>query len=100
MKYLLFSLLLLIMLILVYCFYYTKWNHLWALEQPSQKYQVNYHQKEKDSLRVVMIGDSWAGMHLDFDGFMIQKLKKYSRLPVLFESKGKGGDCYTNKILY
>ena len=92
MKYLLFSLLLLIMLILVYCFYYAKWNHLWALEQPSQKYQVNYHQKEKDSLRVVMIGDSWVGMHSDFDNFMIQKLEKYSRLPVLFVSKGKGGE--------
>jgi lysophospholipase L1-like esterase len=39
-----------------------------------------------------MTGDSWAGMHSDFDNFMTTELAKNFVSPVLFESKGKGGE--------
>ena len=90
MKYLIVTLSLLFIVILAYCYYYAKWHHLWSLEKPLNEYSAIHNQD--DTLRVVMIGDSWAGMHTEFDSFMIQKLEKYSRLPVLFESRGKGGE--------
>ena len=90
MKYIISTLSLFIIVLLIFCFYYARWQHLWALEQPQQRYELINHLD--DTLRVVMIGDSWAGIHTEFDSFMIQKLEKYSRLPVLFESRGKGGE--------
>lgn len=90
MKYIISTLSLFIIVLLIFCFYYARWQHLWALEQPQQRYELINHLD--DTLRVVMIGDSWAGMHTELDSFMIQKLEKYSRLPVLFESRGKGGE--------
>lgn len=90
MKYLLFVLLLFSVVLLAYCFYYARWQSLWALDNPFQCYEINHHQD--DTLRVVFIGDSWAGMHSDFDNFMTTELEKNYASPVLFESKGKGGE--------
>ena len=73
-----------------YSYLYFRWRHLWALEPPRQLYQIVRHQD--DTLRVVMIGDSWAGMHRPFDDFMQAQLQKLSADLVLFESKGKGGE--------
>ena len=90
MKYLIVTLSLLFIVILAYCYYYAKWHHLWSLEKPLNEYSAIHNQD--DTLRVVMIGDSWAGMHTEFDSFISKELEKLSGHQVFFESKGKGGE--------
>lgn len=47
-----------------------------------------------DTLRIVMIGDSWAGIHseLHMDSFLCSELKKSFSRPIMVVSKGKGGE--------
>ena len=47
-----------------------------------------------DTLRVVMIGDSWAGMHKEtgMDSFLQGKLNIFAECPVIVKSCGKGGE--------
>ena len=67
-----------------------RWKHLWEQESPRPIYQIT-HQHD-DTLRVVMIGDSWAGMHRPYNIFLHSQLQEASGCPVLFESNGKGGE--------
>ena len=90
-----------VMLVLFFCllfigvtygYYYSRWKRLWAVSNPMPHYFVSHIQD--DALRVVMIGDSWAGIHseLQMDTFLCSKLEQKILRPVSVVSKGKGGE--------
>ena len=81
-----------ILLIVLYGTLYYRWRHLWALEEIHQPYQVQSHYD--DTLRVVMIGDSWAGMHqlAGLDSILQSQLTFLTASPVIAKSCGKGGE--------
>ena len=64
------------------------------LMQPAERqpaYSVADH--ADDTIRVVMIGDSWAGMHheMGLDSMMGRQLAERTGRPVCFVAKGRGG---------
>ena len=80
-------------IICLYVFYYHRWKHLWALDVGIlPKYEIK--QNVDTSLRVAMIGDSWAGIHHEhqMDAYLSAVLEQQIGRPVLVESKGKGGE--------
>ena len=81
-----------ILLFVLYGTLYYRWRHLWALEEIHQPYQVQSH--HDDTLRVVMIGDSWAGMHDEagLDSFLQRQLHSLTAYPVVVKSRGRGGE--------
>lgn len=81
-----------ILLVVLYGTLYYRWRHLWALEEIHQPYQVQSH--HDDTLRVVMIGDSWAGMHDEagLDSFLQRQLNGLTDSPVIVKSRGRGGE--------
>lgn len=78
-------------LLLVSLYYYHRWKVLWELEEPRPIYSVSHN--DTDTLRVVMIGDSWAEIHseLQMDSILQQYLFQLTFRPVEVISKGKGG---------
>lgn len=71
--------------------YYDCWKSLWSLENALPIYSVT-HQND-DTLRVVMIGDSWAGMRTDsLNNTFRMRLSELSGVPVALKTKGKGGE--------
>lgn len=81
----------LLAIIIVSLYYYYRWKPLWAYEEPRTFYSISHHQD--DTLRIVMIGDSWVGMRTDTLNIMFQKrLSAISGRPVILKSKGKGGE--------
>ena len=76
--------------IVVFLYYYNRWSPIWEMEKPHADYQISHH--SDDTIRVIMIGDSWAGMHTDYDNGLQMQLQKLLPRPVAFESKGKGGE--------
>ena len=91
-KIVLFLVLCLLLLGVTYGYYYNRWKHLWSVTAPVQFYSV--HHVEDDTLRVLMIGDSWAVIHsvLKMDSFLSSKLEQMIQRPVSVISKGKGGE--------
>ena len=81
-----------ILMVVIYGILYYRWCHLWALEEIHQPYQVQSH--HDDTLRVVMIGDSWAGMHDEagLDSFLQRQLNGLTDSPVIVKSRGRGGE--------
>ena len=72
------------------CYYY-RWKPLWSYEEPRKFYSISHH--HDDTLRIVMIGDSWVGMRMDTLNNLFQKrLSAVSGRPVILKSKGKGGE--------
>lgn len=72
-------------------YYYYRWKPLWSFEEPKTIYSVIHHQD--DTLRIVMIGDSWVGMRTDSLNLIFQnRLSFISGRPVILKSKGKGGE--------
>ena len=90
-KLIIFLLVVLLSLGLIYGFYYFRWRHFWSIAQPLKSYEIT--EKSDDTLRVIMIGDSWAGVHhgLQMDTFLCSELKRRVSQPVKVISKGKGG---------
>lgn len=82
----------LLMIELLYLYYYHRWEHLWALEEREQVYKVK--QPSKDALKLIVIGDSWAGLHSKggLDSFLQSHLAKQVMEPVSVKSRGKGGE--------
>lgn len=81
----------LLTLLFVGVFYYYHWKPLWSLEEPRTVYFVSHHRD--DTLRVVMIGDSWAGMRPDTINMLFQtKLSRLIGRPSILKRKGKGGE--------
>lgn len=88
----LFGIVLLCLLAFVFAslYYYNKWKHLWSLEEPKKMYLVSHH--KDDTLRIVMIGDSWVGMRTrELDSLFQSKLSEMIGRPVMLWTKGKGG---------
>jgi lysophospholipase L1-like esterase len=73
-------------------YYYNRWKHLWAMDVSIPTYEVK--SEADDSLRVVMIGDSWAGLHHEngMDTYLCSELQDKVSCPVIAVSKGKGGE--------
>lgn len=73
-------------------YYQYRWKNLWVFEDERVPYAIECH--HDDTLRVAMIGDSWAGMHSinKMDSFLQTKLSNLINLPVKMISKGKGGE--------
>ena len=73
-----------------FCHYYDRWKYLWAVAIPEQHYSVL--KVQDDTLRLLMIGDSWAGIHseLNMDSFLSSKLEQKAHRPrcVLFNPIG------------
>ncbi len=81
----------LLALVSVSLYYFNRWKPLWALDVPIEIYSVAHHQD--DTLRIVMIGDSWVGMRTDSLSCVFQKrLSSITDRPVLLKTKGKGGE--------
>lgn len=99
-KYLFFasSCLILILLCTAYSYYYIRWQHIWLRYSPISDYQIQPH--IDDTIRVAMIGDSWAYLHnvCGFDTIIENKLSKLTRKPVKMISKGRCGE--TTKEIY
>lgn len=91
-KYLLyFAVVLFVVVASGYCYLYNRWKHLWALTPPKQIYTVLHHQD--DTLRIVMIGDSWAGMRTDdLNNTFQERLSLLIDKSVKLKTKGKGGE--------
>jgi len=80
------------LLVGTYAYLYMRWRHLWSIEPTQTIYKTPHHQD--DSLRIVMIGDSWADLHywMKMDSFLQKKLEGHINQPVSVVSKGKGGE--------
>ena len=76
----------------LYMYYYCRWKHLWAMDEEIPSYEMTSH--VSDALKIVMIGDSWAGLHYEngMDAFLCSKLQEKVSCPVNVTSKGKGGE--------
>ena len=82
-----------LLLTCLYILYYNRWKHLWALETNiASHYETKTH--NDSSLKVAMIGDSWAGLHHEhnMDAYLSVILEQQINKSVLVESKGKGGE--------
>lgn len=81
----------LLAILFVSIYYYFRWRPLWSYEEPRKFYLINHHQN--DTLRIVMIGDSWVGMRTDSINKMFQtRLSEIIDRPVILKSKGRGGE--------
>lgn len=75
-----------------YEYYQYRWQNLWVFENERTPYPVICH--EDDTIRVAMIGDSWAEMHASnkMDSILQLKISSQTGQPVIMTSKGKGGE--------
>ena len=81
-----------IITISLFQYYQYRWKSLWIFENKRDYYPVLYH--EDDTIRVAMIGDSWAALHSQnmMDSLFQSILSDQTNLPVKMLSKGKGGE--------
>ena len=90
-KFLIACLICVLLSFILYQYYQYRWSHLWAFENEREPYQVARH--EGDTIRIAMIGDSWAAMRSrDIDNALQSKLNNKTKRPVEMVSKGKGGE--------
>lgn len=82
---------LVVVMLLLCLYYYNRWKVLWELEKPRPVYAIHHY--SDDTLRVVMIGDSWIEMHSNhgLDSLLEKQLCELTSRPVKVSSKGKGG---------
>lgn len=76
----------------IYGYYYIRWKYIWQQCSSIPAYKIEKH--NDDTLRILIIGDSWAEMHsyLQMDTFLCSRLRKEITCPVSVVSKGKGGE--------
>lgn len=91
-KIIYFLLLVFISIGIVYGYYFFRWRRFWSIVQPLPFYAIS--DKSGDTLRVVMIGDSWAAIHseLGMDNYLQNYLKRHISSPISVISRGKGGE--------
>ena len=91
-KFIISVLILMLCGITAYEIQYIRWKHFWSPANRQPYYVI--HQTKSDTLRVLMIGDSWAEMHSVFqmDSFLQSKLVYCLNRPVKVFSKGIGGE--------
>lgn len=75
-----------------YEYYQYRWRNLWVFENERTPYPVMCH--EDDTIRVAMIGDSWAEIHSSnkMDSILQLNISSQTGQPVIMMSKGKGGE--------
>ena len=75
-----------------YAYLFYRWQHLWIPEPQKESYDIT--QSNDDTIRVAMIGDSWAGMHdeMSMDTVLQSCLSFLTDQPVIMKSRGKGGE--------
>ena len=75
-----------------FIYYQYRWRHLWTFENERTSYPVRCHVDA--TLRIAMIGDSWAEMHSTnkMDSSFQLRLSNQTGIPVKMTSKGKGGE--------
>ena len=85
------GLLLLVVLVVSYVFLYIRWKPIWQPVSQLKAYPV--HEMNDDTVRVVMIGDSWTGLHheLGHDSEFTALLQGLFSQPVKMVARGKGG---------
>lgn len=84
-------LLCLIAFVITSLYYYNKWKPLWSLEEPKEMFSITSCQD--DTMRIVMIGDSWVGMRTDALNSLFQsRLSEMTGRPVMLRTKGNGGE--------
>lgn len=78
--------------LLLFQYYHYKWRHLWVFENKRELYPVLHY--TNDTLRIAMIGDSWASYRSYYmlDSSFQIRLRSQTNLPVKMTSKGKGGE--------
>lgn len=84
-----------LILVLGYNYLAYRWLHLWEMEPPRPNYSIKRIKgADSDTLKIVMIGDSWAGMHNDIlnDSLVQLMMKNIVNREVSFKSIGKGGE--------
>ena len=82
-----------IMIVFMFFLYYQyRWRNLWIFENEQESYPIVHH--VDDTIRVAMIGDSWAGIHSHnmMDSIIQLRLSNLTGFPVKMISKGKGGE--------
>ncbi len=81
----------LFLILLGYFFCYYRWYPIWQPVVQRVSYPVQ--QKHDDTLRIIMIGDSWTGLHhkCGYDSILHKMLQNKSDSPVFMEARGKGG---------
>ena len=81
-----------IIIISLFQYYQYRRKSLWVFENKRDYYPVLYH--EDDTIRIAMIGDSWAALHSQnmMDNLFQSILSDQTNLPVKMISKGKGGE--------
>jgi hypothetical protein len=52
-----------------------------------------------DTIRVLLVGDSWAAMHSNMDSFLCSRINAKVSTPVVVSSKGKGGEKSRVKLM-
>lgn len=79
-------------IIICYIHYFNQWKHIWERCPQIPLYTIDQH--EDDTLRVGMIGDSWAYLHdvIQMDTFLSRHLADMLHKPVKVVSKGKNGE--------
>ncbi len=87
-----FLLLVLISFGILYGYYYFQWKIFWSIARPEPSYAIS--EKGDDTLRVIIIGDSWAALHSDLgmDDYLLSLLKHDIMRPITITSRGKGGE--------
>lgn len=72
-------------------YYYYRWKPLWLQEEPRNNYPIIHYQD--DTLRILMIGDSWGGMRTDSINKIFQtRLSEIIDRPIILKTKGSGGE--------
>ena len=91
-------------IVMSYIHYYSKWKHIW--EQCPQLLSYTIDKPEDDTLRIGIIGDSWAYLHhaTQMDTYLSRHLSDILIRPVKVITKGKNGEItreiYKNMFSY
>ena len=80
------------MLVGAYYYYYCNWKHMWSIASTCEIYKID--KVDDDTIRVLIIGDSWAANHswMQMDSFLQERLEERVTKPVAVKSKGRGGE--------
>ena len=89
-KFIIWGIMLVVSVLCVCGFYYFRWRHFWSEEPPISVYKVTH--RDSDTIRVLVIGDSWAAMHSEQDSFLCDEIQKLISKPIKVVSRGKGGE--------
>ena len=81
-----------VVLIVFYLYYYAKWSPMWSQITPYPLYEIS--QRQDDTIRIVVIGDSWADNHhvVGADSLLEFMVSRHVNRSVICRSSGIGGE--------